>query len=970
MKANTKLNRLLCLLLTPVMLLGLFPMAAVLAEDASYDAPYSIVLGDIGLNNTNGFYLVNGAAATSGTLGEGGCTAYYDMDAGTLHLNNYTGTTVSVANTGNNHKLTIDLAGTNTVAWINGNDRSGTTFEITSTAGGTLNVSKKADGDLVGIDAGSGGGCSKGKVILSGKATVNVTLEHLTKASGNYATGIFAREGIEIKDDASFSAVLNAKTVSSNRVFGLEVKNDSPYDIVINTTGTVDIDCSSDTSTYTYPIINNTAGGEVDLQNVGTMTLKYRQYSLNKESSPEITYPETLERTSTTTDATDTTPAITTVTYAPASSTPTTKTDPVITANPTASPITYGQTLAASTLSGGEVSVEGTFAWKNPTTAPQVSDSNSTEYEVIFTPTDTDRYNTVTRKVKLKVNPKEIAAKVADIPDQPYTGNQIKPTVTVTDATGTVTLTKGTDYTVTYGTNTAVGPASVHIKAVANGNYKFTNASSTTGEVTKNFNIKEGNLTVIVLGGSDKTYTGNPVPDSGVVVRDANTGTELGADKRTVSYTYYICQDTPGDITSETTAANSGAEGKGKAPKYAGNYVVEATVTAENYNTATASKAFTIKKKDSKVTNVQKVSPETIYNTTYLFNIQLTGNCTPSEGKLELVSGQTLTVGTHEYDWKFTPTDARNYTIATGKIQLTVVQKEIIPTEYTVTVTNGKATVDAGTPISQAEEGTIITLTADAAPTDKVFDKWVVESGSVTLANANSATTTFTMPAGAVSVKATYKDAPVATYTLTTQVNGGHGTVSESKTGLTAGSTETVVFTPDAGYEIDTVTVNGVATTVLSNVLDVVMDADKTVIVTYKAIEHSHSYGSEWKSDVDNHWHECSCGDKSDVTAHSFKWVVDKEATASQKGSKHEECTVCGYQRAAVDIPATGSATEPGNPEKPEDPKDPEKPTKPEDSKSPKTGDNSMMGLWIALLFVSGSAAATVLYFRKKKSEG
>lgn len=964
MKANTKFNRMLALLLTLVMLLGLFPIATVLAEDVSYDAPYGIVLGDVGLNNTNGFYLVNGAAATSGTLGEGGCTAHYDRAAGILHLNNYTGTTISVVNTSGNTKLTIDLTGTNTVEWINGNDNLGTTFEITSAVGGTLNVSKTGDGDLAGIDAGSSAASSKGKVILSGKAAVNVTLTHLTKASGNYATGIFAREGIEIKDDASFSAVLNAKTVSSNRVFGLDVKNSTRYDIVINTTGTVDIDCSGDTSPYTYPIHNNTGGGKVDLQNVGTMTLKYRQYSLNKESYPEITYAAALERTSTTTD---TVPAITTVTYAPASDTPTTKTDPVITANPTASPITYGQTLADSTLSGGEVSVEGTFAWKNHAAAPQVSDSNSTEYEVIFTPTDTDHYNTVTRKVKLKVNPKGIAANVADIPDQPYTGRQIKPTVTVTDATGDVTLTEGTDYTVTYGTNTAVGPASVHIKAVADGNYKFTNASSTTGEVTKNFTIKKGDLNATILGGSDKTYTGNPVLDSSVLVRDAITSAELGSDKRTVSYTYYICLDAPGDISTETTAANSGAEGNGKAPKYAGNYVVEATVTAENYNTAIARKAFTIKKKDSRVTNVQKVSPETIYNTTHLFNIRLAGNCTPSEGTLELVSGQTLVVGTQEYDWKFTPTDARNYKTATGKIQLTVVQEEIFPTEYTITVTDGKATVGAGVPISKAAEGTTITLTADAAPAGKVFDKWVVEGGSITLADASSSTTTFTMPAGAVSVKATYKDAPVATYNLTTQVNGGNGTISTSKTGLTAGSTETVVFTPDSGYEIDIVTVNGVTTPILSNVLDVTMDADKTVIVTYKAIgssEHSHSYGSEWKNDADKHWQECSCGDKADTAAHSFKWVVDKEATATQKGSKHEECKVCGYKKAAVEIPATGTPT------KPTDPTNPEKPTKPEDPKSPQTGDNSMMGLWIALLFVSGGVlAGTTIYSRKRKTE-
>ena len=118
--------------------------------------------------------------------------------------------------------------------------------------------------------------------------------------------------------------------------------------------------------------------------------------------------------------------------------------------------------------------------------------------------------------------------------------------------------------------------------------------------------------------------------------------------------------------------------------------------------------------------------------------------------------------------------------------------------------------------------------------------------------------------------------------------------------------------------------------------------------------EHTHSYGSDWKNDATNHWHECSCGDKADKAAHDFKWVVDKEATATQKGSKHEECRVCGYKKAAVEIPATGTPTEPG---------------KPTDSDSPQTGDNSNMILWIALLFVSGGVVIGITVYSKKKKE-
>ena len=230
--------------------------------------------------------------------------------------------------------------------------------------------------------------------------------------------------------------------------------------------------------------------------------------------------------------------------------------------------------------------------------------------------------------------------------------------------------------------------------------------------------------------------------------------------------------------------------------------------------------------------------------------------------------------------------------------------------EYSIIVTDGKATSGAGSEISKAAQGTKVTLTANAAPDGKEFDKWVVESGSTTLEDANSETTTFIMPDSEVSVKATYKNAPVTTYSLTTQVNGGHGTISASKTGLTAGSTETITFTPEVGYEIDTVTVNGTATSVSGNTLNVTMNENKTVIVTYKATgggEHTHSHGSEWKNDADNHWHECSCGDKKDTAAHTAgEWIIDTPATATTSGSKHKECTVCGYTMATETIPATG----------------------------------------------------------------
>lgn len=63
-----------------------------------------------------------------------------------------------------------------------------------------------------------------------------------------------------------------------------------------------------------------------------------------------------------------------------------------------------------------------------------------------------------------------------------------------------------------------------------------------------------------------------------------------------------------------------------------------------------------------------------------------------------------------------------------------------------------------------------------------------------------------------------------------------------------------------------------------------------------------------WSKDEKVHWKECKneCGKKLEQAEHTFKTVIDRQATESTEGSSHEECSVCGYQKAAVVIPVTG----------------------------------------------------------------
>ena len=65
----------------------------------------------------------------------------------------------------------------------------------------------------------------------------------------------------------------------------------------------------------------------------------------------------------------------------------------------------------------------------------------------------------------------------------------------------------------------------------------------------------------------------------------------------------------------------------------------------------------------------------------------------------------------------------------------------------------------------------------------------------------------------------------------------------------------------------------------------------------------AHSWGTVWVSDGSKHWHECTvCKTKGDEADHAFEWKIDKEATVTEAGAKHEECKICGYNKTAVAI--------------------------------------------------------------------
>ena len=284
-------------------------------------------------------------------------------------------------------------------------------------------------------------------------------------------------------------------------------------------------------------------------------------------------------------------------------------------------------------------------------------------------------------------------------------------------------------------------------------------------------------------------------------------------------------------------------------------------------------------------------------------------------------------------------------------------------TEFTVTVIKGTASVAAGTLITdKIAQNTVVTVTADAPEAGKVFDKWVVLEGNVTLTDATKATTTFTMPGNDVKIEATYKDAPPShTHSYGTDwkyddTNHWHECECGDKADIAAHSASEWIVDTAA-----TETADGAKhkeCTVCKKVLE-------TAPIPATGSNHTHSYGTEWKYDGTNHWHECECGDKADTAAHSFQWVIDKAATKEATGIKHEECTVCGAKRSentVIDkLPDGGNTDNTGSSDN-----NTNKPGNDDSTKCPQTGDSSNHIGWLAAL----CGVLTLLGVSGKKRKG
>ncbi|WP_337594419.1 hypothetical protein [Vescimonas sp.] len=88
------------------------------------------------------------------------------------------------------------------------------------------------------------------------------------------------------------------------------------------------------------------------------------------------------------------------------------------------------------------------------------------------------------------------------------------------------------------------------------------------------------------------------------------------------------------------------------------------------------------------------------------------------------------------------------------------------------------------------------------------------------------------------------------------------------------------------------------------NNCDTYFDAQKNVTTREALVldKIPHRFG-DWIKTETNHKRICECGEEADAGTHTFQWIIDRAATEDATGLKHEECTVCHYAKAGVEIP-------------------------------------------------------------------
>ena len=399
------------------------------------------------------------------------------------------------------------------------------------------------------------------------------------------------------------------------------------------------------------------------------------------------------------------------------------KTTPTITTLPTASSIIYGQTLAASVLTGGSGSVAGTFAWTTPSTVPGAGTPSES---VTFTPSDTTDYNTATGTVTVTVNKATptvtvwptaaaisvgqtlassgLAGGTASVPGTfAWTTPTTAPALGTTSESVTFTPTDATDY------NTVAGTVSV---TVNNKTTPTITTLPTAGAITYGQTLTSSALTggTASVAGTFAWTTPTIAPGAGTPSESITftpTNTTL-YDTVAGTVTVTVNKATPTVTVLPTAAALSvgqalsasvltGGTASAGATTVPGTFAWTAPGTipvagadpesvtftptdTTDYNTATANVTVTVGNKTTPTITTLPTASSIVYGQTLASSV-LTGGKGSVAGTFAWTNPTTApTAGADPEGVTFTPTDTTDYNTVAGTVTVTV-------TKVTPTVT-------------------------------------------------------------------------------------------------------------------------------------------------------------------------------------------------------------------------------------------------------------------------------------------
>ena len=320
-------------------------------------------------------------------------------------------------------------------------------------------------------------------------------------------------------------------------------------------------------------------------------------------------------------------------------------------------------------------------------------------------------------------------------------------------------------------------------------------------ETSKDFIVHVVNKTDVNISGLSNnetfTYDGNPKMPTGTI--SVNAGTVNVSDLE-------VLYEGTGSTTYNSATA----------PTNAGTYTVTYKVPDTNTNyTGTFSVAFTIKKAQlDKVTIVKDTFEYTGSDITPTLNNVNSNIEVIGDTKAKNVSNNTITAKITDktnYEWK----DGSN-----GDLTINWSITQATP-DYTVptglTGLKGKTLNDVTLPGRFTWNDRTVVLTAGThtykatyTPEDTTNYKTITD----------------------IDIEVVVKN----TFDVITSVPGGNGTITPSKIDVIEGSKVKITFTPNTGYMVDKVLVNGIEKTATGNEIEITVDEEKTVEVSYKKI--------------------------------------------------------------------------------------------------------------------------------------